>query len=225
MTKYRDMTPEQREAHKAKVIKWRAEHPEKYKEYRKKSNDKHREKYNEQKRKRRKRIREDPELKKKLRERVKKKREMNPERYKAHSRKYYASHREECISRAKKWRVENPEKYREQRKKWKAEHREEFNAHMRKQMANDLNKNGVPKHNIRQRSKQILYKTHSKIPGYEIHHAFGYDDSNRFIYIPKTLHQKIHQLLRDKNIPSDSNHWNSIRDIVNSYEGYTYIRT
>lgn len=90
-------------------------------------------------------------------------------------------------------------------------------------MAKDLNSQGVTKNHIRTKSRIYLFSKHSKLSGYEIHHAFGYDDCTKFIYIPKTLHLQIHKLLRDNNISSDTNHWMSIRDLVNSCEQYTYI--
>ena len=133
--------------------------------------------------------------------------------------------RYENKERMKKWREEHREEIMENTKRWQYEHRDEYNALMRKQRAEDLNSAGVPKYRIRTKSKKILYKIHTKIQGYEIHHCFGYEDPNKFIYIPKYLHTQIHRLLRDNNIPADSNHWNAIRDLVNSCEEYTYIRT
>ena len=134
---------------------------------------------------------------------------MTKEERREYMRKYYAEHREYY----KKWRAEHREEYREYQrgymKKWKAE---------------DLNNNGVTKNRIRHESGRILDNCHTKLPGYEIHHCFGYEDPNKFIYIPKSLHLQIHQLLRDKKIPADSDHWFAIRDLVNSCEEYTYIR-
>lgn len=128
----------------------------------------------------------------------------------------------------RKWQDENREKYREYQKKYQKElrneNREKYYEPRRKYQAIDVNSTGITKKHIRIRSRHILFKNHTKLPEYEIHHCFGYDDPNKFIYIPKTLHLQIHQLLRDKNIPADSDHWNIIRDIVNSCEAYTYIR-
>ena len=139
-------------------------------------------------------------------------RDMTPEQKKAH------------IARVRKWQVENSERFMKYQRKYQkncyAEHPEIF----RKRISEDVNKNGITKHSIRQKSQRILFKTHDKIQGYEIHHCFGYEDQNKFIYIPRDLHLKIHKLLRDNKIPADSDHWNSIRDLVNTYEGYTYIR-
>lgn len=77
---------------------------------------------------------------------------------------------------------------------------------------------------VRVRSRQILRKCHAKLPGYQIHHCFTYIDPNKFIYIPKSLHLKIHQLLKEKNILEYTDHWMAIRDLVNSSEEYVYIR-
>ncbi len=142
---------------------------------------------------------------------------MTLEEQRKYRKKYYAEHREERREYLRKYM----KKY---RKKYIAEHREEHKARVRKYQSEDLNNNGVPKKTIRANSRSILKKCHSKLPGYEIHHCFGYEDPEKFIYIPKSLHDKIHKLLRDNHISVDSDHWNSIRELVNSCEDYTYIR-
>lgn len=87
------------------------------------------------------------------------------------------------------------------------------------------NENNKCKHGVRCQSSYILFKqrNHTRLKGYEIHHCFGYDDPSKFIYIPKSLHNKVHQLLRDKNIDSDSNHFNYIIHLINECTEYTYI--
>lgn len=124
----------------------------------------------------------------------------------------------------KDWTPERKKAHRACVKKWRAEHREEFSRHEKKRRAEDVNSDGKRKSSIRKRSRLILLDIHAKLQGYEIHHCFGYDDPNKFIYIPKTLHTQIHQLLRYNNIPADSDHFNIIRDLVNRCEEYTYIR-
>lgn len=90
---------------------------------------------------------------------------------------------------------------------------------------NDLNSNGKTKNNIRSQSYLILFKQrkHTKLKDYQIHHCFGYNDPSKFIYIPKSLHIKIHQYLRDNNIDADSNHYDYIKHMINESEEYTYI--
>lgn len=139
-------------------------------------------------------------------------RDMTPEQRKARN------------ARVRKYRAEHREEHKEYTRKWRTEHKDEHDVYMSKYISEDLNKNGMTKHRVRKLSRQRLFKTHTKLNGYEIHHCFGYDDTNKFIYIPKTLHLQIHQLLKDNNISADSNHWNAIRGIVNSCEEYTYIR-
>lgn len=134
---------------------------------------------------------------------------MTKEERREYKRKRYAEHREERKIRMRKWREG---------------HREEYNDFMKKYQAKELNQYGKTKNSIRGLSNKILKSVHSKLSGYEIHHCFGYEDPDKFIYIPKSLHAKIHQLLRDKKIPADSDHWFAIRDLVNSCEEYTYIR-
>jgi len=128
--------------------------------------------------------------------------------------------------RAKKRKryADNIEARRARQRKYIAEHRDQFNATMRNFLSEDVNSLGVTKNRIRVLSNKILSESHAKIPGYQIHHCFGYEDPSKFIYIPKSLHLQIHQLLRDQKIPSDSDHWMAIRDLVNGCDQYTYIR-
>lgn len=90
---------------------------------------------------------------------------------------------------------------------------------------NDLNSNGKTKDNIRCQSRHILFikNNHIKMKDYEIHHCFGYDDPRKFIYIHKSLHNCIHQFLRDNNIDASTNHYNYIVNLINDYDGYTYV--
>lgn len=117
-----------------------------------------------------------------------------------------------------------PEERRVYMKRYRADDRVERNERMKRRRSELLNNLGLPKANVRTYSNLILLKNHTKLQGYQIHHCFTYDDPNRFIYIPKYLHLQIHRLLRDKKIPADSDHWNVIKDLVNSCEDYTYIR-
>lgn len=88
-----------------------------------------------------------------------------------------------------------------------------------------MNSSGTTKSSIRGQSRRILFdqRKHTKLKDYQIHHCFGYDDSSKFIYIPKSLHIKIHQYLRDNNIDADSNHYDYIKHMINECEEYTYI--
>lgn len=110
------------------------------------------------------------------------------------------------------------------KKQYYVEHRNEYIARLHERILRDQNSNGITKHNIRKRSR-LLLRSNGRLPGYEIHHCFGYDDYRKFIYIPRHLHLEIHKLLRDRGISADYDHWNVIRDLVNSCEEYTYIRS
>lgn len=148
---------------------------------------------------------------------------MTREERREYTREYRAKHRKEYNALMRKYRAEYPE-YNDRKKKRRAERRKELNALLNKYQSEDLNKEGVKKASIRRRSSRILEKCHAKLTGYQIHHCFGYEDPEKFIYIPKSLHIMIHQFLRDNNISADTDHWMKIRDVVNSCEEYTYIR-
>lgn len=138
---------------------------------------------------------------------------MTPEERKVYMKKYM-----------KEYYSEHKEKFKAYSKKYYAEHREEYNEWQKKYKSTDLNSSGCRKSTIRAHSRIILLRTHAKIKDYQIHHCFGYEYPSKFIYIPRSLHYHIHRLLRDLNIPAVSNHWNVIRDLVNSGDEYTYIR-
>lgn len=118
----------------------------------------------------------------------------------------------------KKERYWNEPDFREREKERCKEYQKEYYKH-------DLNSNGKTKNYIRKRSNAILFsqRKHTKLKDYQIHHAFGYDDPFKFIYVSKSLHCKIHQYLRDNNIDADSNHYDFIKHMINECEEYTYI--
>ena len=116
------------------------------------------------------------------------------------------------------------EKLKSQMKTWQAANKEKFKAYSKKYKKADVNSLGQTKNYIRQRSHYILKQMNLKIPGYEIHHCFGYDDPRKFIYISKSLHLKIHKFLRDNNIEPGIDHWMAIRDLVNSTDEFMYIK-
>lgn len=152
-------------------------------------------------------------------------REKLREKHNSRLRECRAERREEYNTRVRERRAEHKEELNARMRERRSKRREEFNARMKIKRAEDMNSNGVTKSYIRVESGRILDKCHAKLSGYEIHHCFGYEDPSKFIYIPRELHIKIHQLLRDKKIPADSDHWHLIRELVNSCEEYTYIRT
>ena len=135
---------------------------------------------------------------------------------KEYMKAYYQAHKEE----RKTYNQAHKEERKAYKKAWSKSHRQESYKYQN----SDVNSLGVSKNNIRNKSKYILKKMKLKIPGYEIHHCFGYEDPTKFIYISKSLHHKIHQYLRDNNIAADSDHWMQIRDIVNNTDEFTYIK-
>lgn len=124
--------------------------------------------------------------------------------------------------------IKDPIKYKAYQKAWYAAHKDEINEQRKEYYKaynkSDVNANGETKASIRQKSQAILRKTGIKIPHYEIHHCFGYEDPSKFIYISRALHLKIHQYLRDNNIDASKDHWMNIRDLVNNTDEFMYIK-
>ena len=138
------------------------------------------------------------------------------EEYKA----WYEAHKEE----KKTYYQAHKESHKAKMKAWRDSHKEQYKAYSINYSKSDVNSFGKTKNSIRNKSLNILKKSGINIPGYEIHHCFGYDDPSKFIYISKSLHLKIHQYLRDNNISADTDHWMAIREIVNDTDEFMYIK-
>lgn len=145
---------------------------------------------------------------------------MTKEERREYNRAYRQAHREEIKAYNQAYRQAHKEELDAYIKAYKVSHKEEIKAY-NKAHVNSL---GQTKQSIREKSWRILKKMNLHIDGYEVHHCFGYEDPAKFIYISKSLHLKIHQYLRDNNIPADSNHWMAIRELVNNTDEFTYIK-
>lgn len=151
--------------------------------------------------------------------------------YQAHKeqyKEYYQAHKEELKAYQKAYQKAYSQNHKEETKTaskayYKA-NKEYYNAYHKAYKKYDVNSLGQTKESIRSKSLYILKKMHLNIPGYQIHHCFGYEDPSKFIYISKSLHLKIHQYLRDNNIDASSDHWMQIRDLVNSTDEFMYIK-
>ena len=150
--------------------------------------------------------------------------QMNSQERKAYSKAYYQAHKEEHKAKVKAWQASHKEQYKACKKAYYQAHREEHNAYTKAYTKSDVNSLGQTKHSIRMKSLYILKQMNLNIPGYEIHHCFGYEDASKFIYISKSLHLKIHKYLREHNIDASRDHWMHIRDLVNSTDEFMYIK-
>ena len=132
------------------------------------------------------------------------------EQRKAYKKEWYEANKESEKAKKKAWN----EAKKEQRKAYRQAHKEDYNEYIRNYKKNDVNSLGQTKESIRHKSNYILKKSGIKIPGYEIHHCFTYDDPSKFIYCSKEIHLKIHQFLRDNNIDADSDHYEQIKHLL-----------
>ena len=146
------------------------------------------------------------------------------EAHKEEKKAYYQAHKEEKKAKMKAYYQATKEQRITAVKAYRQAHKEQYKDYIKAYMKNDVNSLGEKKNNIRQKSRYILKKMNLNIPGYEIHHCFGYEDPSKFIYCSKELHLKIHQFLRDNNIDASSDHWMQIRDIVNDTDEFMYIK-
>ena len=147
------------------------------------------------------------------------------EQRKATMKAWKEAHKEERKAYGKAWCEANKESV----KAWHEANKEQLKAYhkayQKEYYKSDVNSLGQRKAIIRRKSQRILKKMNLKIPRYEIHHAFGYEDASKFIYISKSLHSKIHKYLREHNIDADSDHWQAISNIVNSTYEFIYIKS
>ena len=155
---------------------------------------------------------------------------------KEYSKKYYEKNKSELLIKMKEYNNTNKKRlselakvsykkrkeenrawnqiHKDEIKKYHQIHKEELNEYAKKYMKNDVNSFGESKNSIRFKSRYILKKSGIKIPDYEIHHCFTYDDPSKFIYCSKELHLKIHQFLRDNHIDADSDHYEQIKHLL-----------
>ena len=139
---------------------------------------------------------------------------------KEYKKAYYQAHKDAHKASMKAWYEAHKESVNASVKAYKQANKEKVKAYMQ----SDVNSLGQTKQSIRQKSLRILKKMNLKIPRYEIHHAFGYEDASKFIYISKSLHLKIHSYLKEHNIDADTDHWQAISNIVNSTYEFIYIK-
>ena len=150
--------------------------------------------------------------------------QVNKESLKAKMKAYNQAHKEELKKYDKAYKKAWYQAHKEYYKAYYQAHKEDYKAYNKEYKKADVNSLGQTKNYIRKKSNYILKQMNLKIPGYEIHHCFGYEDASKFIYISKSLHLKIHQYLRDNNIDASNDHWMAIRDLVNSTDEFMYIK-
>ena len=137
-------------------------------------------------------------------------RESHKEDRKAYYKDYYQEHKEDRKAYNKDYYQEHKEDLKDYYKDYYQEHKEDRKAYQKA----DVNSFGKTKNSIRNSSNYYLQKHGTKIPGYQIHHCFTYDDPKKFIYCSKEKHIEIHQYLRDNDINSDTYHYEQIKHLL-----------
>lgn len=133
---------------------------------------------------------------------------------KAYQREYYQKHKKEICSKKKAYYQKHKEDKKAYNKSYRESHKDYYNDYSKKYSKDDVNSFGKTKDSIRHKSKYYLKKHGTKIPGYQIHHCFTYDEPYKFIYCSKEKHLEIHQYLRDNNINADTNHYEQIKHLL-----------
>lgn len=141
-------------------------------------------------------------------------REAHKEERKEYLKAYYQAHKESEKAKCKAWHEAHKEERKASMKAWCESHKEEIKAYNKKYIKADVNSLGQTKNSIRLKSRIILKKSGIKIPGYQIHHCFTYDDPTKFIYCSKEIHLQIHKFLRDNNIDADTDHYDKIKHLL-----------
>lgn len=155
---------------------------------------------------------------------------------KEYSKKYYEMHKSDLLIKMKEYNNTNKKRlselakisykkrkeenraydqtHKEEIKAYRLSIKEKLNEYAKNYIKNDVNSFGESKNSIRFKSRIILKKSGIKIPGYQIHHCFTYDDPSKFIYCSKEMHLKIHQFIRDNKIDADSDHYEQIKHLL-----------
>ena len=139
---------------------------------------------------------------------------MNKEERNAYMKKYYQANKDQLLEQAKAHYQAHKEENKAHKKAWQAANKEQYNAYQKAYTKSDVNSLGQTKQSIRYKSRRILNTSGIKIPGYQVHHCFTYDDPSKFIYCSKETHLKIHQFLRDNNIDADTDHYDQIKHLL-----------
>ena len=139
---------------------------------------------------------------------------MNKEERNAYMKKYYQANKDQLLEQAKAHYQAHKEEMKAKKKAYNQSHKEQCNEYLKSYTKSDVNSIGQTKQSIRCKSRYILNKSGIKIPGYQIHHCFTYDDPSKFIYCSKEIHLKIHQFLRDNNIDADTDHYEQIKHLL-----------
>ena len=134
--------------------------------------------------------------------------------HKEQAKAWREAHKEQTKAYQKAYKQVHKEQTKAYQKAYKQAHKEQRNAYTINYMKNDVNSFGESKNNIRSKSRYILKKYGTKIPDYEIHHCFGYEDPTKFIYCSKEMHHLIHSYLRQHNIDADSDHYKYIKHLL-----------
>ena len=124
------------------------------------------------------------------------------------------SHKEQRKAKRKAWNEAHKEQTKSEVKAWKQAHKEQCKAYSINYTKSDLNALGQTKASIRSKSRYILKKYGTKIPGYQIHHCCTYTEPYKFIYCSKEMHHLIHSYLRQHNIDADSDHYKYIKHLL-----------
>lgn len=141
-------------------------------------------------------------------------RQAHIEDMKEYKKTYNKAHNKEIKDYHKVYYQTYKDKLNEKNKDYYKAHKKKCYVYKKEFIKSDLNSLGKTKHSIRTRSQYYLRKSGIKIPDYQIHHCFTYDDPSKFIYCSKETHLKIHQFLRDNNIDADSNHYEQIKHLL-----------
>lgn len=139
---------------------------------------------------------------------------MTKEEKKEYDRAYYQAHKQERKQEQKAYYEAHREERINHQKAYNQAHRAEHNKWKKNYNKGDVNSLGQTKQSIRFKSYYYLTKNGSKIPGYEIHHCFTYDEPFKFIYCSKEMHRLIHSYLREHNIDADSEHYEQIKHLL-----------
>lgn len=129
---------------------------------------------------------------------------------KAYQRAYYQKHKEDRKAYQRAYRESHKDQYKDYQKSYRESHKEDDKAYKKA----DVNSFGIPKVKIRVKSNQYLKKHGTKIPGYQIHHCFTYDEPYKFIYCSIKKHLEIHKYLRENKIEAETNHYEQIKHLL-----------
>ena len=134
------------------------------------------------------------------------------ERARIYSKKYYETHKKQCIERSKKWQEERKDEFKEYKKQWDSEHKEYYKQKFKEYYQKNSNKLLEKAKKWRKQNPQKIKEYYENLKQNCVY-AYRDIDTNEIVYIGSTgnivRRVQARKCKRKSNIPFDNLYKNS----------------